>query len=59
MGEIKLDIPGDMEAAFERAFRAEDKAAAVHRVIESEIARRQEADAASAQSFDAREELRR
>jgi hypothetical protein len=44
MGEIKIDIPKDMEAAFEEAFRGEDKATAVLRLIEVEIARRQDAD---------------
>ena len=44
MGEIKIDIPKDMEAAFEEAFPAEDKAAAVLRLIEAEIARRKDAD---------------
>ena len=52
MGEIKIDIPKDMEAAFEDAFPGEDKAAAVLRLIEAEIARRQDADAAAERNFE-------
>ncbi len=44
MGEIKIDIPKDMEAAFEEAFSGVDKSAAVLRLIEAEIARRQDAN---------------
>ena len=52
MGEIKIDIPKDMETAFEEAFPGEDKAAAVLRLIQTEIARRQAAEAAAERSFD-------
>ena len=48
MGEIKIDIPKDMEAAFEEAFSGVDKSAAVLRLIEAEIARRQDAQRAGA-----------
>lgn len=41
MGEIRIDIPRDLERAFEAAFAGEDKAAAVLRVIREEIARRE------------------
>ena len=40
MGQIKVNIPKGMEAAFERAFPDEDKAAAILQIIEAEIARR-------------------
>ena len=52
MGEIKIDIPKDMEAAFEAAFPGEDKAAAVLRLIEAEIARRKDADAGAEGKFE-------
>jgi hypothetical protein len=52
MGQIRIDIPKDMEAAFEEAFPGEDKAAAVLRLIRAEIAKRQNADAAPEGSFD-------
>ncbi len=52
MGEIKINIPKDMEAAFEEAFPGEDKAAVVLHLIEVEIARRQDADAAEERSFE-------
>jgi acetylornithine deacetylase/succinyl-diaminopimelate desuccinylase-like protein len=52
MGEIKIDIPKDMEAAFEEAFPDEDKAAAVLHLIEAEIARRQDAEAAAEGSLE-------
>jgi hypothetical protein len=52
MGEIKINIPKDMEMAFEKAFPGEDKAAAILRLIESEIARRHGADATAERSFD-------
>ena len=44
MGEIKIRIPKDLEADFEKAFPHEDKPAAVLHLIEAEIARRQAAD---------------
>ena len=44
MGEIKIRIPKDMEADFEKAFPDDDKAAAVLHLIEAEIARRQDAE---------------
>jgi hypothetical protein len=40
MGEIKINIPKDMETAFEEAFPGEDKAAAIMLLIEVEIAKR-------------------
>jgi hypothetical protein len=40
MGVIRIDIPKDMETAFERAFPDQDKAAAILRLIEIEIAKR-------------------
>jgi len=52
MGEIKINIPKDMEAAFEEAFPGEDKTAVVLHLIEAEIARRQDADAAAERSFE-------
>jgi hypothetical protein len=45
MGEIRIDIPKDIEAAFDAAFPGEDKAAAILRLIRAEIAKRQHADA--------------
>jgi len=44
MGEIKIRIPKDMEADFEKAFPVDDKAAAVLHLIEAEIARRQDVE---------------
>ena len=44
MGEIKIRIPKDMKADFEKAFPDNDKAAAVLRLVEAEIARRQDAE---------------
>jgi len=44
MGEIKIRIPKDMEADFEKAFPDDDKAAAVLHLIEAEIARRQDGE---------------
>jgi acetylornithine deacetylase/succinyl-diaminopimelate desuccinylase-like protein len=44
MGEIKIKIPEDMEAAFEKAFPDDDKAAAVLHLIEAEIARRHDTE---------------
>jgi hypothetical protein len=53
MGEIKIDIPQDMETAFEEVFPDEDKAAAILRLIRSEIARRQSSEAlAGERSFE-------
>jgi hypothetical protein len=52
MGEIKIDIPQDMETAFEEAFPGEDKAAAILHLVETEIARRRAADAMAERSFD-------
>jgi hypothetical protein len=52
MGEISVNIPKDMEAAFEEAFPGRDKAAAVLDVIRAEIAKRQDADAAGETRFD-------
>ena len=52
MGEIRIDIPKNMETAFEEAFPGEDKAAAVLRLIRTETARRQAADATAERSFD-------
>jgi|SwirhisoilCB2_FD_contig_31_20808060_length_438_multi_6_in_0_out_0_1 hypothetical protein len=52
MGEIKIDIPKDMEAAFEEAFPGEDKAAAILRVIRAEIAKRQNGDPVVDGNFD-------
>ncbi len=48
MGEIRIDIPKDMEAAFEEAFPGEDKAAAILRLIQAELGKRQTAE----ESFD-------
>jgi hypothetical protein len=54
MGEIKINIPKDMETAFEAAFPGEDKAGAILRLIQAEIAKRRNADAtAGEESFDA------
>jgi predicted nucleic acid-binding protein len=39
MGEIKINIPKDMETAFEAAFPGEDKAGAILRLIQTEIAK--------------------
>ncbi len=47
MGEIKINIPKGMETSFEEAFPGEDKAAAILRLIEIEIAKR-----AAERSFD-------
>ena len=47
MGEIKINIPKDMEKAFEEVFPGEDKAAAILRLIQSEIAKRQGSEAAT------------
>lgn len=44
MGEIKINIPKDIEAAFEEAFPGEDKAAVVLHLLEAEIARRRHLD---------------
>ena len=44
MGEIRIRIPKDMEADFEKAFPDDDKAAAVLHLIEAEIARRHDAE---------------
>jgi len=44
MGEIKIRIPKDMEADFEKAFPDDDKAAAILRLVEAEIARRQDTE---------------
>ena len=44
MGEIKIRIPKNMEAAFQKAFPDDDKAAAVLRLVEAEIARRQDTE---------------
>ncbi len=52
MGEIKINIPKDMETAFEEAFPGEDKAAANLRLIQTEITKRQNADAIAERSFD-------
>ncbi len=52
MGEVKINIPKDMETAFEEAFPGEDKAAAILRLIESEIERRHSHDATGERSFD-------
>ena len=51
MGEIKINIPKDMETAFEAAFPGEDKAGAILRLIQTEIAKRR--DTAGQESFDA------
>ena len=40
MGEIRVDLPKDLEAAFKEAFPGEDKAAAILRLVELEIAKR-------------------
>ena len=44
MGEIKIRIPKDMEADFQKAFPDDDKAAAILRLVEAEIARRQDTE---------------
>ena len=41
MSKIEIDIPKDLERAFEEAFPGSDKAAAVWRVIRQEIERKQ------------------
>ena len=41
MGRIEIDIPKDMERAFEEAFPGDDKSLAVWRVIRQEIERKQ------------------
>jgi hypothetical protein len=51
MGEIKVNIPKDMEAAFEEAFPGKDKAEAILHLIRSEIAKRQDTDAIAGGSF--------
>jgi hypothetical protein len=51
MGEIKVNIPKDMESAFEEAFPGEDKAEAILHLIRSEIAKRQDADAIAEGNF--------
>jgi hypothetical protein len=50
MGEIKVNIPKEMEAAFDKVFAGEDKAVAVLALIRTEIAKRQKLDAET--SFD-------
>jgi hypothetical protein len=52
MGDIKIRIPKDMEATFEKAFPGEDKAAAVLRLVRAEIARLYGRGAAAEPSFD-------
>jgi hypothetical protein len=52
MGEIKVNIPKEMEAAFEKAFPGEDKAVALLRLIQAEIARRQDIGAVAERSFE-------
>jgi hypothetical protein len=47
MGEIKINIPKDMEKAFEEVFPGQDKATAILRLIQSEITRRQNSEAAA------------
>jgi hypothetical protein len=47
MGEPKINIPKDMEKAFVEVFPGEDKAAAILRLIQSAIARRQSSEAAT------------
>jgi cytochrome P450 len=52
MGEIKINIPKDMETAFEEAFPGEDKATAIMRLIRAEIAKRQNGGPVAEDSFD-------
>lgn len=52
MGEVKVNIPKDMEAAFEETFPGRDKAEAVLDLIRAEIARRQDIDASGEGNFD-------
>jgi hypothetical protein len=52
MGEIRVDIPRDLETAFDEAFAGQDKAAAILALIRTEIAKRQNADASAERSFD-------
>lgn len=52
MGEIKVNIPKDLEAAFEEAFPGEDKAVAVLQLIQVEIAKRQSIDAVGEGTFE-------
>jgi hypothetical protein len=52
MGEIKIDIPRDLEAAFEEAFPGEDKAQAILGLIHAELARRHHGDAVPERSFE-------
>ena len=52
MSEIRVDIPKDMEAAFEEAFPVEDKAAAILHLIQAEIAKRQNGAPVVEDSFD-------
>jgi hypothetical protein len=53
MGEVKVNIPEDLEAAFEEAFPGRDKASAVLDVVRSEIAKRQSAAAIGDSEFEA------
>ena len=43
MGKIEIDIPREMEHAFEEAFPGEDKAKAVWRIVQQEIERKRAA----------------
>ena len=52
MGEIKVNIPKDMEAAFEEAFPGKDKAAAVLHLIRAEITKRQTTEAVAERNFE-------
>jgi hypothetical protein len=50
MGEIKINIPTEIEAAFDEAFAGQDKAAAILALVRAEIAKRQ--NASPERSFD-------
>ena len=51
MGEIRINIPKELEKAFDSAFPEDDKAAAVLRLIRQEIERKQDTEGAPEKSL--------